>query len=67
VTQKNKFCLPFKTLHFKGKKCALQASIESNSKIGLKNNWFDAAGNKNGCVLHLPFFVYHLPLAIDKC
>lgn len=42
ATQENKFCLSFKTLHFKGKKCALQASIESNSKIGLKIICFDA-------------------------
>ena len=52
-----KFLSKHKTLHFKGKKCVLQASIEFKLQIRSKNICFDAAKVAKGC--NSTFIIYH--------
>jgi len=49
-------------LHFKGKRCVLQASIKFKLQIRLKNICFDAAKLSAGC--HAAFNIYHLSITI---
>jgi len=49
-------------LHFKGKKCVLQASINLKLQIRLKNICFDAVKLARGC--NTSFTIYHLSFTI---